>query len=207
MSTPPLLDLPQSSCAASVVMTLTRVVGITESPFTLGEQGFRWPGERWSMSFTLPPFTSRAVASDWISFGAKLKGRYGMFFMGDPSAKNPRGIASGTPVVDGHNQSGNTLKTNGWTPNVQGILLKGDYIQIGTGISARLHLVVENVDSNASGESDLVIEPALRRSPASGESITVQNAKGIFRLTSNQLSWSVSPGPVYRLNFEAVEVL
>lgn len=207
MSVPPLVYVPTSACASSIVMTLDRVVGVTESPFTLGEQAFRWPGERWSISFNLPPFTKREVFSDWVSFGLKLKGRYGRFLMGDLSAKTPRGIATGTPIVNGSGQSGNTLNTSGWTASTNGILLKGDYIQIGTGTASRLHMVVDDINSDSSGNAQLTIEPALRSSPAPGLAIITQDAKGLFRLDSNSLSWSVNPGPVYRLSFVAVEVL
>lgn len=207
MSTPPLLELPTSSCVASVIMTISRVVGYTESPFTLQGQTFKWPGERWSISFRMPPFVARGVAMDWVSFGAKLKGRYGLFLMGDPSAKKPRGVATGNPEVDGGGQVGNTLLTKGWTPNVTGIFLKGDYLQIGSGANSRLYMNVEDVNSDSSGNAALSLEPELRNSPADGAIIIVQNAKGVFRLTSNDFSWSVEPGPVYRVSFEATEAL
>lgn len=207
MSTPPLLELPSSACAGTMVMTLQNVVAVTESPYTMGEQSFRWPGQRWLLSFTIPPITKRAIAADWIAFGLGLKGRYGYFLAGDPLGKNPRGVASGAPVVDGLNQTGDSLATTGWTPNTQGILLKGDYFQLGTGSSSRLHFVKEDINSDASGNAVLYFEPELRISPNDGAPLTVINPRGVFRLQTNDFSWSVSPGPIYRLSFEASEVL
>lgn len=207
MSVPPLVDLPTSACASSVIMTLTRVVGMTVSPFTLEDQTFKWQGEAWSIDFSLPPFTSRAVASDWITFGAKMEGIYGRFLMGDPSARLPRGVASGSPQVDGNNQTGNALLVKGFTPNINGILLKGDYIQLGTGVNSRLHMVVDDVNSDVSGNAVLNIVPALRLSPTTNDPVIVSNARGIFRLVDNSFSWSVDPGPVYRVSFQAREVV
>lgn len=207
MSTPPLVDVPTSVCVASVIMTLTRVVGLTESPYTLEEQAFRWPGERWSIDFRLPPVTNRATASDWMAFGAKLEGKYGRFLIGDPAARTPRGVATGTPLVDGGGATGNTLPTKGWTSGVTNILRKGDYIQLGTGVNSRLHMITEDADSNGSGEANLSIVPALRSSPADNAPIVVTNPKGLFRLVDNSFAWSVDPGPVYRFSFQAVEVL
>lgn len=207
MSTPPLLDLPDSACIASVVMTLRRVVGMTSSPFTLEEQSFKWQGEQWQIEFTLPPITKRSVAADWQAFIAKLQGTYGRFLMGDPSARFPRGAASGSPVVNGGGQTGNVLQTDGWTASVTGILLKGDYIQIGTGTSSRLHMVTEDINSNVSGQANIALEPALRYSPSDNSAIIVNSPKGVFRMVDNSMSWSVSPGPVYRLSFQAVEVV
>lgn len=202
-----ILDVPTSACVASVVMTLTSTVGYTESPFTLEGQSFKWPGRRFEMSFRMPPFVSRAIAADWIAFGAQLNGRYNLFLMGDPAAKTPRGVASGTPVVSGAGQTGNTLVTSGWTPNTTNIMMKNDYIQIGTGASTRLYMLVENANSDGSGNANLTIEPELRYSPANGETVIVNNPKGLFRLSSNNFSWRVSPGKVYSLSFEAQEAL
>lgn len=206
MSTPP-FESPPDTCAASVVMNLTRVNGLTASPFTLEEQQFNWPGEMWTIDFRLPPFTSRRTAMQWIAFGLNLKGTFGCFLMGDPSAKTPAGIATGSPVVDGAGQTGDYLNTTGWTPSQQGIMLAGDYIQIGTGINSKLYMVTEDTDSDVSGNANLRIVPSLRSSPIDGAAIIVNNAKGLFRLTSNSFPWSVEPGKVYRVAFQAQEVV
>lgn len=207
MSIPPLINLPDSACIASVVMTLTSVSSVTESPFTLEQQAFKWPGQRWSASVDIPPTRNRAIASDWMSFFARLEGRYGNFLMGDPSAKAPRGVATGTPIVSGASQIGNTLNTSGWSNNITGILLKGDFIQIGTGANSRLHMIVEDANSNGSGQAALVIQPALRGSPANGTPINVSNPVGVFRMAQDAFSYSVAPGKIWRFSFEAVEVL
>lgn len=207
MATPSIISVPNSACFASVVMTLTRVVGVTESPFTLEEQAFRWPGERWSMSLRMPPITNRIIAGEWQSFFASLKGRYNHFLMGDPAARQPMGVATGSPVVNGLGQSGNNLSTSGWSPSVQNILRRGDYIQLGSGPSSRLHMIVEDANSNASGISTLSIEPALRVSPADGSSVVVNDPKGVFRLAQNDVSWSTAPGKIWSFSLEAIEVL
>lgn len=207
MSDPVLIDVPTSSCFAGVTMTLNRVIGVTQSPFTLETQTFKWPGEQWSMQLQMPAMTRRAMAAEWYAFALKLEGTFNYFLMGDPSAKTPRGTPAGSPVVDGGGQQGNTLLTRGWTPNSQSVLMAGDYIQLGTGMDSRLHMVVDDADANGDGETVLNIVPALRTPPNDGLTIITNNAKGVFRLTDNSFSWGVSPGPLYRLNFDAVEVI
>lgn len=207
MAVPPLLDLPTSACIANVSMSLSRVVGVTVSPFTLEEQAFKWPGEAWSMEFAMPPFTSRAIAEDWISFALSLEGKYGRFLAGDPSAKQARGVATGAPKINGGNQTGKILQTTDWTPNVTGIMLKGDYFQTGTGVSAKLYKLAADANSNGSGNATLQLVNSLKNSPPDGESIIVNNPRGVFRLVDNTYSWSVAPGGIYRLNFSAVEVV
>lgn len=206
MSTPTLLTLPAVACQANIIMTLTNAVAITQSEFTFEQQAFKWPGDLWTADFNIRPITNRADASEWIAFGVALEGNYGRFLMGDPSAKLPRGVASGSPQVDGANQTGKSLDTKGWTPDVTGILLKGDYIQLGSGVSSRLHILIDDVNSDSSGNATLSLGNALKYSPADSSAIVVNNPVGLFRSTSNSFSWSVDPGPVYRFGFSAVEV-
>lgn len=206
MSTPVIINVPESSCFSSVTMTLTRVIGVTQSPFTFATQTFKWPGEQWSMQLQMPPMR-RNIAADWYSFGIKAEGTFNYFLMGDPSARVPRGNPVGTPVINGNGQEGNSINTRGWTPSALNVLRAGDYIQIGTGIAARLHMVVDDASANLSGEAVLNIAPALRTPPNDGTTIITNNAKGVFRMTDNSFSWGVSPGGFYRLSFSAVEVI
>lgn len=207
MSTPTLITLPTSSCVAEVVLTLRRAVSSTQSPFTMESQEFKWPGTQWMMEFEMPPFTNRSVAEDWICFGLQLEGGFNRFLMGDPSAKNPRGVATGTPKVNGADQFGKTLLTDGWTPNTTNILMKGDYLQLGTGLDTQLYKSMSNVNSNASGEASILLHTDLRSSPNDNADIVVNNAKGLFKLSSSDFSWSVSKGGIYRVNFSASEVV
>jgi hypothetical protein len=78
----------------------------------------------------------------------------------------------------------------------------GDYIQLGSGTTARLHKVL--VDQSGSGT--LEIWPALR-STYSGATVTTTNAKGVFRLNQNMSSWQISNANSYGIAFEAVEAI
>ena len=207
MSVSQIITAPTAGCASSVVMTLARTIARTTSPYTLEEQVFKWPGEQWIIEFNLPPFKNEAVAKQWVAFGVKLQGGFNRFLMGDPSSPNPRGVATGTPVVNGAGQSGNILSTSGWTPSTNGIMRAGDYIQLGSGAGAKLHMVVTDANSNGSGVASLEIEPALRVPPQAGSAVVVRNAKGVFRLVDNNFSWSVTPGKLYRVSFTAEEVV
>lgn len=203
----PVLIVAPDTCASGVTMNLVHKVGNSESPFTFEEQSFKWPGERWIIEFNLPPQIGRDKASEWIAFGLKMQGSFNVFLMGDPSASAPRGIASGAPVVNGAGQTGNTLSVRGWTPSVTNILRKGDYIQVGTGLQSRLHMVLDDANSDIAGIAVLNIAPALKYRPNDGTLITVNSPKGVFKMAENTWSWSVLPGRQYRLGFTAVEVV
>lgn len=207
MSVPELIIVPSSACMANVVITIDRVVGRTESPFTLQSQSFKWEGEKWSMQLSMPPISNRIIAGEWRAFGVSLEGSYNYFLIGDPAAKNPNGNPIGLPVVNGSGQTGNVLQSSGWQPDTNNLLRAGDYIQIGSGLSARLYMVINNVNSNASGNANITISPSLRYSPPNASTIIVNEAKGLFRLSDNSFSWSVRPGRIYNFSFNAEEVL
>lgn len=207
MSTPPLVTMPSSSCFANMTMSMERAIARTTSPYSYEEQTFKWAGERWMLTVDMPPIRNRAIANEWISFGLKLEGSYGIFLAGDPLGKQPQGVATGTPVTSSATLLSNVLSTTGWTPSVTGILRNGDYIQLGTGLSSRLHRVVEDVNSDGSGAAVLNIVPALRTNYSDGTTITVINPRGAFRLAENTFGWGVSPGGVHRISFNAIEVV
>lgn len=201
--TAPLLTMPTTSNIAEVVFKLKRVVSRTFSPYTLHDQAFRWPGEQWMVDFTLPPIGDIDVANEWKAFGVRLEGSYGRFYMGDPSAPTPRGAATGTPLINGAGQLGNSIVTDGWTAGVTNILKAGDYVQIGT----RLHMQMVNVNSDGSGNTTLTLQPAVISAPADNSAVVVNNPKGIFKLSTNTFEWRVSPGPFYYISFQAEEVV
>jgi hypothetical protein len=130
--------------------------------------------------------------------------------LGDPNAATPRGSAAttaGTPVVNGASQTGDELAIDGLPVSATGYLKAGDYIQLGTGTSSQLYKVLDDVDSNASGEATLQIWPDLRSSPADGATVVVANAKGLFQLSTPTTDWAIDNAGFYSMAFGAVETL
>lgn len=199
------ISLPTNKGLAKIRLSASTVVGVSQSPFTAAQQVYRYTGQYWEADVTLPPM-KRADAEYWISFLLKLDGAFGTFLMGDPNGATARGIATGTPLVNGASQTGNELLTDGWTANQTGILKAGDYIQLGSAASSRLHKVLEDVNSNASGQATLTLFPALRSSPSDNAAITVSNPRGVFRLTTVP-SWDIDEATFYGMTFGAREAL
>jgi len=200
------LSLPTAAGIAKVRLTANSIVGISSSPFTAKQQVYKYPGQFWEADITLPPM-KRVDAEYWISFLLKLGGSYGTFLLGDPNAATPRGVATGTPLVNGASQTGQELVTDGWTTSTTGILKAGDYIQLGSASSAQLYKVLDDVNSNGSGQATLTIYPDLRSSPSDNATITVSNAKGVFRLSNGQQAWDINEASVYGITFPAREAL
>lgn len=76
----------------------------------------------------------------------------------------------------------------------QPTILAGDYIQLGSLSSARLHKVISDSIVDSSGVATLDIWPALRTSYTDGATVTIDNPVGVFRLASNEMPEDVSPG-------------
>jgi hypothetical protein len=110
-------------------------------------------------------------------------------------------------LVKGASQTGSELITDGWTTSTTGILKAGDYIQIGGGAAAKLHKVLDDVNSNSSGEATLTLWPDLRSAPSDNAAIVVSGAKGVFRLSTNQSDWDVNEASIYGMTFPAREAL
>lgn len=200
------LTMPTSPRPNSVVPAMAYTVSANVSPFTKKQQRYLYDGQLWSFDVSLPKMT-RAEAMEWVAFGHQLRGSYGYFLMGDPSGWEPRGIATGAPKVKGAGQTGYELDTDGWTINQNGIMLKGDWFQLGTGANARLHQCVKDFDTNGAGETTLEFVPMLRTSPADNTDLIISEPMGLFSMDDSTVSWSVALGMEFGFNFTCTEYL
>lgn len=199
------LSLP-SSGISKIRLTAKNVIASTQSIFTGQRQVQAHDGQWWEAQISLAP-QHRADAETWFAFLLSLKGQYGTFLLGDPAGATPRGIATGTPAVNGDSQTGGTLSVSGATPSITGWLKAGDYISLGTGESTRLYKVLKDADSDGSGLVSLDIWPNLRTSPSNLDTVTVTNAKGAFQLTSNAQDIDIDSALIYGISFAACEAL
>jgi len=200
------LALPSATGFKSLVVTQDANVALTESPWAYNQQTQQNQGQRWMFDVQLPIMT-RANAMIWQAFFLSLNGRQGTFTMGDPANTAPQGIGTGTALVNGASQAGQSLITDGWTAGQTGILKAGDWLQLGTGLTSRLYRQLVDVNSDGSGNATLTLWPnvALGNSPADNAPITVQNTVGLFRLM-DVVPFSVDNATMYSHNFKAQSV-
>lgn len=203
------LNIPTTIGIEQIEFRSKNVVAVSESPFTYAQQVYQHPGQAWEVTVRIPPVKSD-LANEWVAFLLSLKGQRGTFLLGDPNMVDPRGTAKdtpGTPVVNGASQTGSSLNIDGLPTNETGYLLPGDYIQLGSGSSTTLHMVLQQVDSNGSGEATLELWPDIRFSPSDNATVTVSDTKGHFRLKNNVSSWTINSISSYGIQFEAMEVI
>lgn len=200
------LNLPSHTGIKSIELRAINAVIFEMSPFTFVGQAQASAGQMWQADVTLPPM-KRDDAAVWVAWLVSLRGRFGTFLMGDPNGATPRGSIGGTPLVNGAGQTGEALLIDGCTANVTNWLKAGDYVQLGSGATATLHKVLANASSNGSGQVTLSLWPHIRSAPADNAAVTVTNAVGRFRLSSNETSWSIDEASIYGISFGAMEVV
>ncbi len=200
------ITLPSAPGPVRFELSPRAVVATLESPFTLEEQVFEHQGQAWALTFELPPML-RATAEPWLAALMSLNGKRGTFLIGDPIAKSALGSVAGAPVVDGAGQTGKELNTRGWTASAGGVLLAGDYFQVGSGGTTRFYKALKDVSADGSGNATIDIWPRLRESPVDGDPLVTASPKGVFRLAQNALPWDVDRNGVYVVAFGAVEAL
>jgi len=201
------LSLPVATKAIqSIEIRAVNAVAYARSPFTFAGQAFAYAGQMWTADVTLKPM-KRADAEQWNAWLFSLRGQLGTFLMGDPMGATARGVATGTPLVNGASQTGGSLVIDGATISTTGWLKAGDYIQLGSGSSSRLHKVLADANSDGGGNVTLDIWPHIRVAPADNAAVTVSDAKGLFRLSSNDQGFSINESAIYGMTFGAMEAV
>lgn len=160
-------------------------------------------GARWRATYTLPMMT-RAQAAAWQSFFLQLRGSVNTFWGFDPDAVVARGVATGSPLVNGADQTGYSLVTDGWTSSTTNILMAGDYFVVNN----ELKMITQNVNSDSGGNATLSFAPSLIASPANNAPISLSNPVCMMVLADDsQAQWeSDYMGVFSEKTFAAFEV-
>lgn len=199
------ISLPAAFSLARITIRQCGTVGESVSPFSAAQQLYEHPGQWWEADCRLPPISRRDDAEDVVAAMMSLRSKLGTFLMGDPLAAVQRGVGGGTPVVDGAGQAGHQLELRGLPLSTTGWLKTGDWLQLGSGATARLHKVLVRVDSDGAGKATLDIWPRLRSAPADSAAVTIAAAKGVWQLASNQFEYDIEPAMKYGIAFSCRE--
>lgn len=189
---------PSSSSWRLITNTQTHI-----SPLSGKKQVLEMPGTKWEADLVfrdLSPANGREI----MGFIAALRGPVNTFNLHDHSLESPRGIATGTPLVNGASQTGNTLITNGWTVSQTGIMLRGDLFQVGT----ELKIITVDVNSDGSGNATLTFESPLRTSPADNAAIVTASPKALMMLVDDkQMGASYRSPDFHNIKLKCVEII
>lgn len=166
-------ELPVTRVTAAT-RTLRAAAVATTSPFSGTQQVQDWGGTWWEYEIEFA-VSQDAEGRRLSAFLAALRAPVGTFTFRDPFIVNPSG--TGSPLVNGGGQTGNTLVTDGWG----GVGLKaGDFFSMGTGSALRLYQLTADVTPSG-GAATLSFVPALRSSPADNAALNVANPGVLLR--------------------------
>lgn len=157
---------------------------------------------RWGIELVYPPMTREQFAPLW-AFLNDQQGRAGSFGFVLPEHA-AQGSLSGAPLVNGADQTGRSLLTDGWTPDAAGVLKAGDFIRIGD--DYKTYMVTADVDADSSGEATIPLNTPLHAVPSNDAAIVADSQ---FRcgLTDDNVDASISDVLHYGLTIELLEVL
>jgi hypothetical protein len=190
------LSLPTHTGIRSIELRAINAVAYSMSPFTFAGQSHSYSGQMWQADVTLPPMKI-ADAEQWLGFLLSLNGQAGTFLLGDPLRTTTQnagvGLSISTPSIGDKTLTGTVTG---------GTLKAGDYIQLGTGVDSSLHKVLQDVTVGA-GKS-IEIWPGAR---STSTTVTLNSAKGLFRLSTNEQAWSINEASIYGITFAAREAI
>lgn len=166
----------------------------------------QWTGARqvlasgrgwWECSLTLPPIVGETAVNSWRAFTALARGAANDFRV--PVNELSQSSSTATPQINGANQTGRSLNTDGW-PNSTTVLYAGQFVTIGN----QLLQLTADISSNASGQATISFEPAIRVSPSDNAAIEFKNPYALMYFVEDP-GYSVEPGLVYSMSFNLRE--
>lgn len=166
--------------------------------------------QRFAIELTYPSAMSWETFAPLWAFLMAQKGRGETFtFTLSTSIMPARGTWSGTPLVNGASQVGESIDLDGFTPSDTGVAKAGDLIRFGTG--KKVYTVTADADADISGEAAVSIQPALTESPGDGDAVSIHKSTGgidfSMSLSADDLALALPHCVKYGIKIDLVEVL
>jgi hypothetical protein len=150
---------------------------------------------RWAIMLTSPASVLVADAATWQTTLLQLRGRINHLAAYDPARPAPRGTMRGTMTLSGSHSAGATsVVVTAGAGQASTTLLKGDWLQIGSGLTGQLLMVMADAIANGSGVITLTTEPPLRTGYAGGTAVTWDKARGHYKSAADESRWQYGTG-------------
>lgn len=181
--------LPNLSDVAQIVRRQKTLVSVSEGLFSGVQQLQKQPFQRWEIEYTIIPL-NRANIDVWLAWLVSLNGREKTFYSGMQAPNEIKGSAKDylNPQLNGvHTIRLGSLSIDSGPNSITGYLKEGDFIQLGSTTSSRLHMVLEDVNTDGSGQASFDIWPDTQASYSDNATVTVSSPVGVFRLMQNSI--------------------
>lgn len=152
---------------------------------------------------TVGAFACPANNSDAPTYNGDGSSDIGVWHFGLANSGVPfnPGVTTGTAVASGVTQSGSALRVKGLPVSTSGLLLPGDFVQIGN----QLDQVVAPLDSDAAGLGYLQLSRPQRTAPADNAAVIVEKPMGRFLFAENDIGYSLRPGQLSDYTIPLIE--
>jgi len=160
-------------------------------------------GQYFKMTASFPPMT-RAQFAPIHAFVLKQRGQYESFQVVPPVVNAGLGSPAGTPLVNGADQTGRTVVTDGWNNSIV-IFKAGDYLKFAN--HDKVYTVTADVTSSGAGAATIAIEPALITSPATDSAITYTSVPFTVALTTRVQEFSTGTTGLFEFEIDLEEVI
>lgn len=192
----PVGQAPSSAVLRSIQPTRTSV------SHSLKRQTRTRGAQRWGMQFSWDSI-NRDMFAPLQAFSMAQQGQSGTFTVTVPGYTVPQGTWSGSPVVNGAGNVGQTVVIRGLAASQPAAAKAGDVIKFSG--HTKVYMVTADAASDGSGSSTLTIIPALVAAVSDGEALTVSNVPFRVSLAGDSLEASLRLGIQYGLQVDFVE--
>lgn len=163
---------------------------------------------RWRLSLSSGPLLTPAQFGAWAATMTQLRGRVNTLAAFDPVRTSPYGTMRGTMTLSGSHAAGATALTVVASGQTSKTLLRGDMLQVGTGLgTSQVVMVVADATSNGSGVISLTTEPPLRAAKSSGAAVSWLRPVIYCKLQNKATSWSYGRAASHRQGGLAADLL
>lgn len=163
----------------------------SRSPF--GAQALEMGAPLWTVDFSVKPLTE-AEAGPWKATLLRLAGQLNQFELWDVRRPVPLGTMRGSMTLAvGASAGATALSVTAGAGQAGTTLLAGDLLQLGSGATQQVVMVMADATANGSGTISLTVQPPLRTSHSNGAAVTWEKPKALFRREDSDSSWSYVP--------------
>jgi hypothetical protein len=135
----------------------------------------------------------------------QLRGKTNQLALWNIARPVPLGTMRGTMTLNASAAQGDTTLSIVASGQNAKTLLQGDFLGLGTLLTQQVVMVVADATSDGSGVISVTVEPALRNAFASGESVTWNQPKALFRRVDSKFGWQHSAAVVEGFQLDLVE--
>ena|SRR5687768_10628074 len=169
-----------------------------------GSQAVEASTPGWAVTMESPAGLS-VNGGSWQALGMQLRGKTNQLALWNIARPVPLGTMRGTMTLNSDAAQGSTTLSIVASGQASKTLLQGDFLGIGTLLTQQVVMVIADATSDGSGVISVTIEPALRNSFTTGESVTWDKPKALFRRVDSKFSWQHSAAIVEGFSLDLVE--